>query len=310
MARFPALPVRVVTFPTQDNLLITGAYTPPPWPGKAPMAILLHMYGSDRHAFDPLVPVLHGAGFAVLAIDLRGHGESVGPAALRLARRVAERDKKLFAEMDRDVEAAYAWLAAQPEADPARFVLVGASVGCSVALEYAARDRSVDAMVCLTPGTGYLGLDAIAAARKYGRRPVLLIASEQEQAACDELKGLLPGATVHVVGSAGSDPTSLHGTRMFGRVVGIEAAIAAFLKTTAGEPAANPVKASIQGEVYHAADAGSARQINPRNLRWFSSAEEAQARGLRPPKLRSSARGQPRSRPASGESFPGHGSLP
>ena len=40
---------------------------------------------------------------------------------------------------------AYDWLAQQPKVDRARFALVGASVGCSVALQYAAKDRSVTA---------------------------------------------------------------------------------------------------------------------------------------------------------------------
>jgi len=40
----------------------------------------------------PLVPYLHAAGFAVLAIDLRGHGESEGPSELGLAKKVESRD--------------------------------------------------------------------------------------------------------------------------------------------------------------------------------------------------------------------------
>jgi alpha-beta hydrolase superfamily lysophospholipase len=214
-----------VRFPTQDNLLIVGAYTPPPnrKGERAPMVILLHMYASDHTAFDRLVPHLHAAGFAVLAIDLRGHGESVGPPEMGLAERVADRDRKLFAAMDRDVAGAYGWLVKQPEVDAARFVLVGASVGCSVALKYAARDRSVDGVVCLTPGTGYMGIDSLSDARKYGRRSVLLLASEEERTACDELGRLLAGAVVQIGPSVGQqDRMAHHGTGCSGRFRGLK----------------------------------------------------------------------------------------
>jgi pimeloyl-ACP methyl ester carboxylesterase len=271
------------------------------------MVILLHMYASHHRAFDPLVPHLHTAGFAVLAIDLRGHGQSVGPAEIGLADRVAERDRKLFAAMDRDVEGAYTWLAKQPGVDPARFVLVGASVGCSVALKYAARDRSVDGIVCLTPGTGYLGIDSLADAHKYGKRQLLLMASEDERSACDELGRLVPGSVVQIVpGASESDRMARHGTRMLGQVPEVEAKITAFLVKAAGPPSVNAVLASVQGDVYHASGGSGTGQISPENIRWFSSAEEAEARGLRAPKTKArSSKSQGRTSAAGEEPFPG-----
>jgi pimeloyl-ACP methyl ester carboxylesterase len=275
---------------TEDEVEIHGDYAPPRSgrDEKAPAAILLHMYKQDRTTYAPLIPHLHKAGFAVLAIDMRGHGESTGPPEAELAERVEKRDSRLFGVMDRDVGAAYLWLAGQPEADLTRFVLVGASVGCSVALEYAARDRSVDGVVCMTPGTKYLGIDSVRHAKKYGERPVLLLASEAERRAVDELAKHLPEATVEIAGSGTQappdDPTALHGTRMFGRVPGIEQTITEFLLKAAGGETAEPVVASIKSNVYHVPDSGFARMIKDENRRWFSSAEEAAGRGLRPPK--------------------------
>jgi len=313
----PGLPTpetQIVHFPTEDNLLIAGAYTPPAVKKgeRAPMIILLHMYASDHSAFDPLVPHLHAAGFAVLAIDLRGHGQSVGAPEMGLAQRVAERDKKLFAAMDRDVDGAYRWLVKQPAVDPARFVLVGASVGCSVALKYAGRDRSVDGVVCLTPGTGYLGIDSLSDAHKYGRRPLLLVASEDERTACDELARLVPGALVQIEPGAGEkDKMAYHGTRMLGQVVHIEQSITGFLLKAAGPASENMVMASVQGDVYHPSGGTGAGQINPENVRWFSSPEEAEARGLRPPKTKARSSGtKGRSSAAGEEQFPGSESRP
>lgn len=281
----PAGGGRKVSFVTEDNLTIAGFYTPAaPGAGeKAAVAILLHMYNSNHAAFDPLVPYLHAAGFAVLAIDLRGHGESVGPPQLGLTQRVANRDAKLFAQMDADVEAAYCWLAEQPDVDLARFVLVGASVGCSVALHYAAQDRSVDGIVCMTPGTSYLGIDSIADVQKYGNRPLLLTAAEAERRACDELSKLAPSATVKIYPGGEGEGLLLHGTRMFVRVPGVEKLIVEFLLKAAGPPSREVVVASSRGKVYYAPESGNAAHLDKRNRRWFSSAEEAERRGLRAP---------------------------
>ncbi|MBI4578701.1 MAG: alpha/beta fold hydrolase [Planctomycetes bacterium] len=281
-----------------------GTYTPPaadPHQRRGPMVILLHMYGQDRSTWDPLVPVLHRAGFAVLAIDLRGHGESVEPASLKLRQKVEERDPRLFREMVDDVAAAYRWLARRPEADPARFVLAGASVGCSIALEYAVRDRSVDGVVCLTPGADYLGLDSLASARKYSDRKLLLLAAAEERSAAEEIGRLVPGAQVRIVAGrtdvsrnaksdskAGgkTDVAALHGTRMFGAVAGVEKLIVDFLTEAAGSPSDKTVVASTKGEVYYEPGSSPADRLSPDNLRVFSSPAEAQTRGYRPPKQR------------------------
>ncbi len=271
-----------MTVATQDNIVIVGSFTAPPDNEKHPVAILLPMYKHDHSSYDPLIPYLHRAGFAVLALDPRGHGESVGPAELGLARRVEQRDPKLFADTYRDIEATYQWLTTQPNVDRTRLVLVGASVGCSVALDYASRDASVDGVVCLTPGTNYLGLDSIRHVQKYGRRPLLLLASDDEKAAAEELKKFAPDAHEEIVPNPAR--TDLHGTRMFGQVKGIEERIVEFLTEAAGPQSTHPVVASMKSEVYHEPDSSAAKRIMEGNRRWFSSPQEAESRGLRPPK--------------------------
>lgn len=282
----PPFQARKVKFRTGDGIDIHGGFTPARLKKseKAPIAILLHMYKHDRSTYDPLIPHLHRAGFAVLAIDVRGHGESVGLPEMELVKRVAARDTRLFGDMHKDVAAAYLWLAKQPNVDLARFVLVGASVGCSVALDYAVDDRSVDGVVCMTPGTRYLGIDSVRDAKKYGKRPLLLLAAERERSAADELGKIVPQATVKIVPGSEGDRTALHGTRMFGKVPRIESTIAEFAAKAAGPPPTEPVVASIKSDVYHQPDSGTVRLIKEANLRWFSSAAEAAARGLRPPR--------------------------
>ncbi|UCD29069.1 MAG: alpha/beta hydrolase, partial [Planctomycetota bacterium] len=114
-----------VTFVAEDEITIVGTYTSPNLRKKknekAPIAILLHMYNSDKSAFDPLIPYLHKAGFAVLAIDMRGHGES---QSARNSFGVYER---------RDVLGAVEWLS-DTGYEPGDIGVLGISIGGAAAI--------------------------------------------------------------------------------------------------------------------------------------------------------------------------------
>src|SRR2546422_8056894 len=76
-----------VAFPTEDGVSIAGTYYFPllqesegsknETSSALPAAILLHMLGKDRNSWNGFPETLAQNGFVVLAIDLRGHGESV-----------------------------------------------------------------------------------------------------------------------------------------------------------------------------------------------------------------------------------------
>ena len=270
-----------VEYTTSDGVVIIGDYwIPKDANTPAPAVILLHMYRSDRSAWRPLVSVLEDAGFAIMAIDLRGHGESIKPEDRKLEKRVRDRDPVLFRAMHRDVFGAYRWLQQRPEVDLSRLAIVGASVGCSVALDYAVRDKSVDTIVLMTPGEKYLGVDSIEDIKEYGRRPVLMLTSEEERSQGTQvLSELAKQAELKTYTKSG-----IHGTRMFGKVPGVQRYIAAYLKKNIGEPQIDAVYGSVNSDVYHAAGSPEIERINDENRRIYSSAVEAERRGLRPPK--------------------------
>lgn len=294
-----------VSIEAEDGVLVIGDYYPPaPKAGEtAPIAVLLHMERSNRSAWKPLVPHLHAMGFAVLAIDLRGHGESVEPRGFNLATKAANRDSRLFRAMYKDVAAAYLWLVRQGRVDATRFVLVGAGIGCSVALDYASRDRSVDAIACLTPGLNYPGLDSTAAIRKCDARAILLTAAKADADAVNELQRACGKATVKIVsdlanagrtkpddakdqGDGEGGSAAIRGTEMLGKAKDLERTIAAFLDHAAGRSTTDPVVASTNSDIYHVPGTSHAQRIKDENRRWFSSATEAETRGLRPVKKR------------------------
>lgn len=286
-----AVEPKPVSFKAADGLRIAADYYPPPVAqrGEAPVVVLLHMYRSDRKAWEPLITPLHDAGFAILALDLRGHGQS---ATTETRDRVLNRDPKLFREMQHDLRGAYDWLAGQPRVDRARFALIGASVGCSVALQYAASDRSVDAVVCLSPGLNYMGLDSAGDIHQITGRRILMLATEDERDAPYTLKKRCPTGEVRI-----HKGDEAHGTNMFGVVPNLERDAAAFVKSGVGEPTETTVYGTINSNIYHLPDSGWLRRISPTNLRYYSSAKEAEARGLRaarskgPPKTRTGGRG-------------------
>ncbi|HUW82874.1 MAG TPA: alpha/beta fold hydrolase [Phycisphaerae bacterium] len=272
-----------VSFKTADGVtIVADYYAPVPQAGqKAPIAILLHMYPADRSSWRDFAMNLSSVGFAVLAIDMRGQGESIEPADMQLADRYKKRDPTLFRSMHEDVAAAYHWLTRQPDVDRTRFALVGASVGCSVAMDYARQDASVDVVVCLSPGANYMGINSLAHIRKYGDRPLLLAASEKERDAPEALAKSVPRAVVKIYPMGGRDTFGMHGTNLLAHVPELAKLATDTIREGVGNPAASPVVATFRGKVYYAPDNPYVQQIKSEDLRYFSSAAEAEARGLR-----------------------------
>ncbi|MCK4341480.1 MAG: alpha/beta fold hydrolase [Phycisphaerae bacterium] len=270
-----AVEPRPVSFNAADGMRIAADYYSPPVAGRgdAPMVMLFHSYRGDRTAWEPLIAPLHDAGFAILALDLRGHGES---ATTETRDRVESRDTKLFKDMQQDLRGAYDWLARQPRVDRSRFALVGASVGGSVALQYAAKDRSVDVVVCLSPGLNYLGLDSAGDVGQITGREILLVATEDERDAPYTLKKRTTGVQVKI-----HKGRKAHGTNMFGVIPELEPEIAKFLKKGVGEPTETTVYGSIKRHIFHLPDSGWLERISPTNMRHYSSPKEAESRGLR-----------------------------
>src|SRR5207253_9147565 len=97
-----------VTFKTSDGVEIAADYYAPASGEKnhAPLAVLIHMYPATRTSWAPLVPQLSDRGFAVVAYDIRGAGDSTKPEKLNLASRYKKRDTGLFADAWHDAEAA------------------------------------------------------------------------------------------------------------------------------------------------------------------------------------------------------------
>jgi alpha-beta hydrolase superfamily lysophospholipase len=121
-----------------------------------------------------------------------------------------------------DVEAGMAYLASQGVPED-KVVLVGADVGSSLALRYAALHPKVPMVAMLSPRLQYHDVTTVNAMRAYKDRPVLMIYSEEDKNTAKELPILQHFAVM----SAGVSKVAVvaapteHGTKMLrGPVIG------------------------------------------------------------------------------------------
>jgi len=131
--------------------------------------ILLHMLGQNSTTLGGLAKKLNDAGYDALTVALRGHGKSGGGNWENFS----EED---FNKMVLDASAAAKYVR---DSGTSRVSFVGASIGANVALNYASSDPNVEALVLLSPGLNYKGVETTNAAKKYSG-PVLIITSSND----------------------------------------------------------------------------------------------------------------------------------
>ncbi len=204
------MPMEKITFRTKDGVTISGNYFKPQ-KASAPAFLLLHMMPSTKESWTLFASFLQKIGFAVLAIDLRGHGESIDKNGIRI-------DYKKFSDEEHresiyDVDSAKEFLESRG-ADTSRFAIAGASIGANLALWKASMDTDIRLLVLLSPGVDYRGIKTPDLARKYSGA-VYIVASEGDtrNAATSSriLFGMFPGDKKLNIIEGNS-----HGTDMFG----------------------------------------------------------------------------------------------
>lgn len=209
----PAVEERVTTAPTAtpfpstdfrpvvlaaDGTTLVGSYYPPAT-APAPAVLLLHMTGGQKEDWAFLATRLQEAGYAVMALDLRGHGESSGTVDWTTA--------------PDDGERAWVALATQREVDKQRTAIVGAGIGANLALAVAAAEPQVRAVALLSPLPDDQGVPSGEAISTYGERPLLIVVSEEDPHAAESaaaLAELAPASPVLTI-YQGAD----HGIQMF-----------------------------------------------------------------------------------------------
>jgi dienelactone hydrolase len=149
---------------------------------RSPAVILVHMLHKSRRDWESVASRLASEGIGALALDLRGHGESTGS--------LPEGDSADYSVLIRDVIAARRYVASRSDVQPSRVGIAGASIGANLAVLEASADTAVASVALLSPTTDYRGLRIEAAMKKYGARPALMIASDDDAYAVRSVKEL------------------------------------------------------------------------------------------------------------------------
>jgi alpha-beta hydrolase superfamily lysophospholipase len=161
-----------VTLRTTDNIVLKGRFYPNLNSAKG--LILLHQLAKNKESWVPWVLEFRKT-HNVIAIDLRGHGQSSG-------------DYKDFSDddfnsMKKDVFAATEFLT-KHKIEPKQISFIGSSIGANTAQNFVSLNPH-DKTVLLSPGINYRGIKM-----NLKDNSSLVIASTEDSYSCDSVKEL------------------------------------------------------------------------------------------------------------------------
>ncbi|MEK7123894.1 MAG: alpha/beta fold hydrolase [Patescibacteria group bacterium] len=195
---------------TSDGVEIIGDYYAVE-SASATALVLLHMMPADKNSYAAFAKKAKKAGFQSLAIDLRGHGESVNSVKGKL-------DYKNFSDEEHqktvlDVEAAVDFFKGKGIA-PEKIYFVGASIGANLALWQLAERPEFKKAVLLSPGLNYRGIETEPTAEKLKEnQAVFFVSAEGDAYSADSARKLFDIAKskkeIKIYGG------SEHGTNLF-----------------------------------------------------------------------------------------------
>lgn len=167
-----------VDIKTRDNLTLKGSFYAPKKKGyRAPAALLVHGAGEDRAQLEKISVTLQKRGFAVLSIDLRGHGDSRSEECDWS--KLSEEDReRTWAYTLRDIAAGATYLRSRDDVHTSNLSIVGVRSGSAVAARYAKSDENVRALVLIAPQAKDFGFDLSDDLNELGGMPTLILAAK------------------------------------------------------------------------------------------------------------------------------------
>tara|TARA_Y100000310_G_C20669797_1_gene809613 strand:+ start:719 stop:1342 length:624 start_codon:yes stop_codon:yes gene_type:complete len=154
----------MVTLKTSDGVTLSADH----YPSDGVTIALFHMMPSTKESYKAFAEKLVAAGIAVLAVDLRGHGESDGgPGGYR------EFSDEQHQESKEDVNAAVVLVSAS--------FIGGASIGANLSLQHIAVSDSVKKAILLSPGLNYKGIESLPLAKQVSAdKSIYIVAAKDD----------------------------------------------------------------------------------------------------------------------------------
>lgn len=200
-----------VTLETDDQVKLSATFLQPKKvTKKTPAAILIPMYGQPKESWAAFAKDAQSAGIATLAVDVRGHGKSPNPAKKALA----QWGLQDWLGVLKDIDAARAHLKKAGYSED-RIVVMGASIGASLCLEYAIKNKNIAGLALLSVSTNLTGRSPEQNIARYGQRSLFMAFSDNDRpfirTSLRMARVVQKTATLKRYKRAG------HGTQMFGR---------------------------------------------------------------------------------------------
>ncbi|MFT4538434.1 MAG: dienelactone hydrolase [Planctomycetota bacterium] len=171
-----------VRIETRDHVRLGGTfYGPKSTKGKAPAALLVHDAGGDRSEVEDLAVQLQKRGFAVLAIDLRGHGDSVSEDTDWEKASDDKARASLWSFAANDLKAASSWLRDRSEIHASNLSIVGVGAGCALAVRHALDDENTRAVVLVAPQPDNFGFNLPQGVGDLEGLPTLILAGKDKR---------------------------------------------------------------------------------------------------------------------------------
>ena len=172
-----------ITLITKDNIKIVGDFYSAD-SDNAPAVILLHMMPATKESWRDFASILVERGFQVLAIDERGHGESMENGTLNFREFSSEQQQAKML----DVMAAREFFIEKGVSVSDIFV-GGASIGANLSIQYLAENSECRAVFALSPGYNYYGIQTVPLMESTGtEQNVFLVASKDDPNVPDSYK--------------------------------------------------------------------------------------------------------------------------
>lgn len=181
---FKSMPsVEKINLTTADGQKISANFYAVP--GARGWLIFVHMMPAAKESWDSFARDMQKNGYAGIAMDLRGHGESQsGPDGYKKFSD-AETESSII-----DLESAWDFLKSK-NAAPEKTAVIGSSIGANLALQFLAIHPDMGKGILLSAGLNYHGVKTEAVAGKLNpAQSVMLAASKDDGADAAENKTL------------------------------------------------------------------------------------------------------------------------
>ncbi len=165
-----------INLTTADGIKIAANYFPAKTDSPKGWIIFSHMMPATKESWNDLADFFARQGYEGIAVDLRGHGESVGGPNGFSQFSDAQHQKSIL-----DLAAAAEFLKSKGAA-PEKIIFIGASIGANLSLQYIAEHPEFKTAILFSPGLDYRGIKTEPLVKKLARgQKVLFISAKDDE---------------------------------------------------------------------------------------------------------------------------------